>query len=83
MLLRLSGAASGLLAVLLVLLGERGCDVTRGRPSYGGVGLIMLTAIVVGCLMRGAFVLRLLRVRDPGLVAFFGVSLGSSSSWCS
>lgn len=69
------GAVSGLLAVLLVLLAERGCDMARGRPSCGGVGLVMLVAIIVACLVLGALLMRLLHVRDPGLVAFFGVSL--------
>lgn len=73
----IAGAVSGLVAVLLVLLAERGCDMVRGRPSCGGVGLFLLIAIVVICLLLGALLMRLLHVRDPGLVAFFGVSLAT------
>jgi len=69
------GACCGLAAVALVWLGERGCDAVEGRPSCGGVGLIMLSAIIAVVFLLGLYLLRIFDLAQAGLVAFFGVAL--------
>ncbi len=69
------GLVCGLATVGLVRLGEEGCTAVEGRPSCGGVGLVMLTAIVVVAYLLGIYLLRIFLVQDPGLVSFFGVTL--------
>jgi hypothetical protein len=75
----LAAAPIGLLVALvgvgLVWLGEHGCEALRGRPSCGGLGLIMLVAIVAGVMVLGMVLLRWFRVDNPGLVSFLGVAL--------
>ena len=59
----------------LVWGGERGCDAARGRPTCGGYGLLMLIAIIVICYLVGLVLLKAFDVRDPGVTAFFGITL--------
>lgn len=69
------GVVVGLLGVGLVWLGERGCEAANGRPSCGGIGLLMLVLIVAAAIVLGMLLLRLLAVDNPGLIAFLGVAL--------
>lgn len=69
------GLVVGLLGVGLVWLGGRGCEAANGRPSCGGIGLLMLVLIVAAAIVLGMLLLRLLAVDNPGLVAFLGVVL--------
>jgi len=70
------GAICGALVVGLVFSGERGCDAVAGSPSCGGgVGLLMLTAILVGAYAVGVLLLRIFSVDEAGLTAFFGIML--------
>lgn len=70
-----AGALSGLAAIAMVWLGERGCDALEGRPSCGGIGFLMLVAIIVVVFLLGLYLLRIFEVANAGLVAFFGVTL--------
>jgi hypothetical protein len=70
-----TGLVVGIAATLLVWGGQRGCDAVRGRPSCGGYGLLMLVGIVVVCFLLGVALLKAFRVDDPGVTAFFGVTL--------
>lgn len=69
------GAICGALVVGLVFSGERGCDAVSGSSSCGGVGMLMLTVILVGAYALGVLLLRMFGVDEPGLTAFFGIML--------
>ena len=71
----LTGLVCGLVATALVWGGARGCDATRGRPTCGGYGLVLLMAILVICYLVGLVLLKAFEVRDPGVTAFFGITL--------
>ncbi len=60
----------------MVWLGERSCDAVTGRPSCGGgVGSIILMAVLAFTCLLGFYLLRMLDVPNAALVAFFGVTL--------
>jgi hypothetical protein len=71
----LTGLVTGLVATALVWGGERGCDAVRDRPTCGGSGFFMLIAITVICYLVGLALLKAFAVGDPGVTAFFGVTL--------
>ncbi len=71
----IAGGVCGLVGVLLVSLGEQGCDAAPSRSSCaGGAGVMMLITVTAACILLGALVLRALAVPDAVLVAFFGVA---------
>jgi hypothetical protein len=70
-----TGLVCGLVATALVWSGERGCDAVRGRPTCGGYGFFMLIAIIVICYLVGVALLKAFAVREPGVTAFFGMTL--------
>lgn len=61
--------------MVLVWLGERGCDAVRGTPSCGGAGLVLLAGTAAVVLLVGLTLLRLLRTPDAGLSNLLGFSL--------
>ena len=70
-----TGLVVGVAATLLVWGGQHGCDAVRGRPSCGGYGLLMLVGIIVVCFLIGVGLLKAFHADDPGVTAFFGVTL--------
>jgi hypothetical protein len=76
----LAAAATGLLvgsaSALLVWLGMTGCDAWRGSPSCGGgLGVGMLTAVVLISWIIGRFLLGFAEVPDALMVSFLGVAV--------
>ncbi|MGH3383015.1 MAG: hypothetical protein ACRDO1_00410 [Nocardioidaceae bacterium] len=69
------GLLCAVLAMLMVLLGELGCDVVRGTPSCGGFGVVLLVATGALMLLVGMRLLAMLDVADPGVTSLLGLSL--------
>jgi len=69
------GLLCAVLAMLLVALGERGCDAVLGTPSCGGAGVVLLAVVAAAMLSVGLVLLRLLDAPDPGITNLFGFSL--------
>jgi hypothetical protein len=76
----LAAAATGLLvgsaSAGLVRLGMAGCDVWRDSPSCGGgLGVGLLTAVVVISWILGRLLLGFAEVPDALMVSFLGVTV--------
>ncbi len=71
----LTGAAVGLVSILLAFVIGRGCDAVRGVSSCGAVGLFALLAILAIQVILGAVLLRAWRLPDPTTTSFLGVGL--------
>lgn len=70
-----TGLLVGLLLVLLVFLGLRGCDVVSGTPSCGGgTGLLLLLAIFAASVLAGSLLLRLFGIAGPTSTAFLAIA---------
>ena len=69
------GALVGLLAVLLVFASLQLCELVRGTDSCGGPGLLLLIATLVILTYVGGWLLRGLRIDDPGSTSFLAVGL--------
>jgi hypothetical protein len=76
----LAAGATGLLvgstAAGLVRLGMAGCDVWRDSPSCGGgLGVGLLTAVVLASWLVGRLLLGFAEVPDALMVSFLGVAI--------
>lgn len=69
------GLLCAVLSMLLVYLGERGCDAVRGTPSCGAAGVLLLAVTGAVVLFAGLVLLRLLDTHDPGMTNFLGFAL--------
>jgi hypothetical protein len=69
------GLLVAVLARVLVLAGERVCDVVRGTASCGGTGGFMLLVIAGVMIWLGTRLLRMLGVPHPGVTSLLGVAL--------
>ena len=69
------GAFCGLVAVLLEILTQRGCESVRGVGSCGGLGLVALLVILALEIAVGAVLLRAFGVADPTSTSFLGVGI--------
>jgi hypothetical protein len=70
-----TGALTGLVAVVLSALASRGCEAVRGVGSCGGLGLLALLVIVGIGVLFGAALLAAWNVYDPVSTSFLGVGL--------
>ncbi|WP_139979240.1 hypothetical protein [Nocardioides litoris] len=72
----LTGVVVGLALLAFTWLGFRGCEVARGTSSCGtGPGMAALLVVLVLAVVVGAFLLRWVRVPDPGATSFLGTGL--------
>jgi hypothetical protein len=71
----LTGVVVGLVMVGLTFLSSRGCELVRGTPKCGGVGLLLLVAILVVGVLLGAVLLKAWQVSDPLNSSFLAVGL--------
>lgn len=72
----LTGVLGGLLAGGLTWAATRGCELLTGTGSCGGgVGLLLLLAIVAVTVLAGAGLLRALRVPEAAGTSFLGVGI--------
>lgn len=72
----LTGAFSGLAAVLLAFGAARGCEQVRSTDSCGGgLGLLALVVILALEVVIGANLLKAWRISDPFSTSFLGVGL--------
>ncbi|MDQ4007276.1 MAG: hypothetical protein M3211_04175 [Actinomycetota bacterium] len=69
------GVLVAVLARVLILAGEVGCEALRGTSSCGGAGGFMLMLIAVLMLYAGTRLLRTLVVPDPGVTSALGLAL--------
>jgi hypothetical protein len=69
------GAVVGLLGCVATWIGLQGCEAVTGAQTCGGPGLLVLVAIVVGQIVLGAALLKLVGVPEAGNVSFLGVGL--------
>lgn len=72
-----TGLLVGSLSAGLVWLGMAGCDVWRDSPSCGGgLGVGLLTAVVVISWLAGRLLLGFAEVPDAPMVSFLAVAMG-------
>ena len=71
----LTGVLVGLVTVGLTWGSMRLCELVRGAPSCGGIGLFVLLLILVAMIFLGAALLRLFGVSDPGSTSFLAIGL--------
>ena len=72
----ITGAVVGLLAVGATYLALRACEAVRGVSTCGGgPGVLLLVAILIGLIVFGGRMLRLLGVADPVSTSFLAVGL--------
>jgi hypothetical protein len=69
------GVLVAVLARVLILAGEAGCEALRGTSSCGSAGGFMLLLIAVLMLYAGTRLLRTLAVPDPGVTSALGLAL--------
>jgi hypothetical protein len=69
------GLLVAILARVLVLGGERACDVIRGTSTCGTTGGFLLLVIAAAMIYVGSRLLRFLAVPEPGLTSVLGTSL--------
>jgi hypothetical protein len=69
------GALVGLLGCLATWVGLQGCEAVTGAQTCGGPGLLLLVAIVVGQVVLGAVLLKVVGVPEAGNVSLIGVGL--------
>ena len=71
-----TGLLVGSLSAGLVWLGMAGCDAWRGSPSCGGgLGVGLLTAVVVISGIAGRLLLGFADVPDASMVSFLGIAI--------
>jgi hypothetical protein len=72
----ISGALSGIAAVLLALGASRGCEAVRDTSSCGGAGgLLALIVILALEVLVGATLLKAWQIADPYSTSFLGVGV--------
>jgi hypothetical protein len=72
----ITGALSGLAAVLLAVGASRGCEAVRDTSSCGGAGgLFALIAILALEVAIGATLLKAWQIADPASTSFLGVGI--------
>jgi hypothetical protein len=72
----ITGALSGLAAVLLAIGASRGCEAVRDTSSCGGAGgLLALVAILALEVAIGATLLKAWQIADPASTSFLGVGI--------
>ena len=69
------GAVVGLLGCIVTWVGLQGCEVVTGAQTCGGPGLLILVAIVVGQILVGAALLKMVGVPEAGNLSFLGVGI--------
>ncbi len=71
----LAGVVSGLVAVVLSVGAQHGCESVRGVGSCGGLGLVALLVILAIEVFVGAVILKAFQVRDATSTSFLGVGI--------
>jgi hypothetical protein len=71
----IAGAVCGLIAVVLSVGAERGCESVRGVGSCGGIGLVALLVILAVEVLVGAVILKAFQVSDATGTSFLGVGI--------
>lgn len=69
------GLLCGVLGLALVFAGERLCDLVRGTPTCGFLGVPLLLLILAAAYGVGLVLLRAMSVPDAAMISFFGVAL--------
>ena len=72
-----TGLVVGLLAVVLEIGTQHGCEDVRGVGSCGGIGLVALLVILALTAFVGAVLLRAFGVSDPTSTSILGVGIVS------
>ena len=70
-----TGVVCGLIAVVLSIATQRGCETVRGVGSCGGIGLLALLVILAIEIVIGAALMRAFDIPDPTSTAFLGVGI--------
>ena len=71
----IAGAVCGLIAVVLSVGAQRGCESVRGVGSCGGLGVVALLVIVAVEVFVGALILKAFQVSDATGTSFLGVGI--------
>jgi hypothetical protein len=71
----LAGVVSGLVAVVLSVGAQHGCESVRGVGSCGGLGLVALLVILAIEVFIGAVILKAFQVPDATSTSFLGVGI--------
>ena len=71
----LAGAVSGLVAVVLAIGAQNGCESIRGVGSCGGLGLVALLVILAIEVFVGAVILKAFQVADATSTSFLGIGI--------